>query len=231
MHKLIIMVLLPSLMYSSLCPANGIRVGRTRIIFDANKKEAALALTNTGSEAPWLIQSWTDTGDEKTKGPFIVTPPLFRLDGQKEQSLRITWNGTPLPEDRESLFYMNVRTIPATAKEDEEKNVLRLIYKTRIKLFWRPVRIDGTAKESCHNLTFSRNGNKLKATNNHAFYTVFDSLHIGTISLKHAEMVAPFSSATFTLPTQTNENKVTWRCITDYGNASEQFSTLLKLEG
>lgn len=227
MRNLILIVLVPTLMYSSLCPANGIRVGRTRVIFDANKKEVALALTNTDSQLPWLIQSWTDIGDEKTKGPFIVTPPLFRLDGQKEQSLRITWNGTPLAEDRESLFYMNVRTIPATAKEDEGKNVLRLIYKTRIKLFWRPKKIDGTAMESCQKLTFSRSEGKLKVTNGHAFYTVFDSLHIGGISLKKAEMVAPFSAASFTLPAQANGSTVTWRCITDYGNASKQFSASL----
>ena len=103
---------------SSFCHAAGIQIGRTRIIYDAAKKEVALPLTNSEKELPWLIQTWTDTGDGKTRGPFIVTPPLFRLDPQKEQSLRITWNGSPLPKDKESLFYLNVRTVPATAAED-----------------------------------------------------------------------------------------------------------------
>jgi P pilus assembly chaperone PapD len=118
------------------------------------KKEIALPLVNKDNALPWLIQSWTDTGDETTRGPFIVTPPLFRLDAQKEQSLRIAWNGSSLPEDRESLFYMNIRTIPATAKEDSDKNMLRLIYKTRLKLFWRPSGLKGTPGDTCKNLHF-----------------------------------------------------------------------------
>ncbi|MEG2434427.1 MAG: fimbria/pilus periplasmic chaperone, partial [Acinetobacter sp.] len=126
------------LAFTTFSHAAGIQIGRTRVIYDASKKEVALSLKNTETELPWLIQSWIDTGDGKTRGPFIVTPPLFRLDPQKEQNLRITWSGQALPTDRESLFYMNVRTIPAMEKSDDQKNVLRLIYKTRLKLFWRP---------------------------------------------------------------------------------------------
>ncbi|TKU85160.1 molecular chaperone [Citrobacter sp. wls708] len=231
MRILIMVALFPPLFYSCFCPASGIQVGRTRIIFDANKKEVALALTNTDTQLPWLIQSWTDTGDEKTRGPFIVTPPLFRLNAQKEQSLRITWNGTPLPENKESLFYMNVRTIPATTKENESKNILRLIYKTRLKLLWRPKNITGSPAQSCEKLQFVRSGNQLQVTNNNAFYTVFDSLHLGAVSLPKADMVAPFSTATFPLPLQANGDQVTWHCITDYGNASQQYSAPLSKGG
>lgn len=150
---------------STFCHAAGIQIGRTRIIYDAAKKEVALPLQNNDKELPWLIQSWTDTGDGKTHGPFIVTPPLFRLDPQKEQSLRITWNGTTLAGDKESLFYMNVRTVPATATDEGDKNVLRLIYKTRLKLFWRPVGLSGTPSESCKNLRFARHGQQLTVIN------------------------------------------------------------------
>jgi P pilus assembly chaperone PapD len=56
------------------------------------------------------------------------------------------------------------------------KNVLRLIYKTRLKLFWRPVGPNGTPGESCKNLRFVRQGQQLTVINDRAFYTVFDSL-------------------------------------------------------
>lgn len=230
MRFIIMLTLLVPVFYSHICPANGIQVGRTRIIYEAGKKEVSLPLTNTDSELPWLIQSWTDTGGEKTRGPFIVTPPLFRLDPQKEQSLRIAWNGTALPENKESLFYMNVRTIPASAKEDEGKNVLRLIYKTRLKLFWRPKQLMGSQAESCEKLQFMRLGNTLQIKNQHAYYTVFDSVHLGTTSLRTVDMVAPFSTDTFTLPANATGSKVTWRCITDYGNASKSYSSTLGKE-
>ncbi|MCF8583504.1 molecular chaperone [Enterobacter asburiae] len=212
---------------SAFCHAAGIQIGRTRIIYDAAKKEVALPLQNNDKELPWLIQSWTDTGDGKTHGPFIVTPPLFRLDPQKEQSLRITWNGTTLAGDKESLFYMNVRTVPATATDEGDKNVLRLIYKTRLKLFWRPVGLSGTPSESCKNLRFARHGQQLTVINEGAFYSVFDSLALGAHKVEKADMVAPKSRADIPLPDNAQGTSVTWRCITDYGNASEKYTATL----
>ncbi|HCM9119109.1 molecular chaperone [Enterobacter asburiae] len=212
---------------STVCHAAGVQIGRTRIIYDATKKEVALPLQNKDKELPWLIQSWTETSDGKTRGPFIVTPPLFRLDPQKEQSLRITWNGTALADDKESLFYMNVRTVPGTAADEDGKNVLRLIYRTRLKLFWRPVGLSGTPSESCKNLRFARNGQQLTVVNAGAFYSVFDSLTLGTYKVVKADMVAPKSRIDILLPDNAQGTNVTWRCITDYGNASEKYTTSL----
>lgn len=216
-----------SLLSSMLSHAAGVQVGRTRIIYDASKKEVSLPLVNKEQELPWLIQAWTDTGDGKTRGPFIITPPLFRLDAQKEQSLRITWTGAPLPENKESLFWLNIRTIPATAKEDDDKNVLRLIYKTRLKLFWRPKGLQGTPGESCQQLRFTRSADRLTIVNDGAFHAVFDSLQLGSIKLDNAEWVAPGSTLSLTIPGKAPAQTVTWRCITDYGNASEKYTATL----
>lgn len=212
------------LSFISFSHAAGIQVGRTRIIYDANKKEVALPLINQEKELPWLIQSWTDTGDGKTRGPFVVTPPLFRLDPQKEQSLRIAWSGASLPEDRESLFWLNVRTIPAAAKEDENQNVLRLIYKTRLKLFWRPKGLKGLAGENCKNLRFTRQGTMLHVVNKGEYYSVFDNVHVGNIAVKEADIVAPKSTLSLPFPSSAGGQKVSWQCITDYGNATEKYS-------
>lgn len=215
---------------SSISHAAGIQIGRTRIIYNAEKKEIALPLVNKDNALPWLVQSWTDTGDGKTRGPFIITPPLFRLDPQKEQSLRIAWNGTVLPDDRESIFYMNIRTIPATAKEDSDKNVMRLIYKTRLKLFWRPDGLKGTQGETCKNLHFKRQNNELQVINEGAYYSTFDSLYVGNAKVEKADMVAPASAISVDLPKNIAGNRVSWRCITDYGNASDQYTSTLVQE-
>ncbi|WP_181240443.1 fimbrial biogenesis chaperone [Enterobacter ludwigii] len=212
---------------STFCYAAGVQIGRTRIIYDSAKKEVALPLKNYDQTLPWLIQSWTDTGDGKTRGPFIVTPPLFRLDPQKEQSLRVTWNGTALPVDKETLFYLNVRTVPATAADDDDKNVLRLIYKTRLKLFWRPTGLSGTPNASCKNLRFVRRDQQLTVINDGAFYSVFDSLFLGSWKVESANMVEPKSTVILSLPASVQGKNVSWRCITDYGNASEKYTSTL----
>jgi P pilus assembly chaperone PapD len=207
--------------------ATGIQIGKTRVIYDARKKEVALPLVNKGTELPWLIQSWVDSGDGKTRGPFIITPPLFRLDAQTEQSLRIVWSGGALPQDRESLFFINVRTIPASDKSDDDKNVLRLIYKTRLKLFYRPDGLPGTPTEACEHLQFSLRDSGLHVSNPSAYHVVFDSLYINDRALPDADIVAPKSIASLPLNAPARQRNVSWRCITDYGNASKKFHNQL----
>lgn len=69
------------------------------------------------------------------KTPFIITPPLFRLDPGKNNILRIV-NTTPgLPQDRESVYWVNVKAIPSKSDDSENKNVLQIAVRTRIKLF------------------------------------------------------------------------------------------------
>lgn len=230
MRRLCLIALLFSLtsMGSPTVNAAGIQIGRTRVIYLANKKEVALPVINKESEMPWLVQSWVDNGDGKTRAPFIITPPLFRLDALKEQSLRIIWSGAKMTQDRESLFYVNVRTIPAIAKDTQDNNVLRLIYKTRLKLFYRPVGLSGTPDEACSHLQFTRAGTTLRVNNRSAYYTVFDSLSLGSTRIPKADMLAPFTQISLSLPEKMSASKdVTWRCISDYGNATEKFSTHL----
>ncbi|WP_313667747.1 molecular chaperone [Atlantibacter sp.] len=224
-----VLFLMPFLILAN-CQAEGIQIGRTRVIYNAESKETALSVVNSERELPWLVQSWTDTGDGKTRGPFIVTPPLFRLDPQKEQSLRITWNGVHLPEDRESLFYMNVRTIPAIAKDNKQINTLRLIYKTRIKLFWRPEGLSGSPEETCEHLKFVLAGNQLHIINDGLFYSVFDTLYLGNNLIKKADMIAPKSTISLPVNAEFTGKDVSWRCITDYGNASAKHSSIIKQE-
>ncbi|RKR64104.1 P pilus assembly chaperone PapD [Yokenella regensburgei] len=219
-----ILLMIVTVLFSQYCYSSGIQIGRTRVIYEANKKEVALPLTNKDSQSPWLIQSWVDTGDGKTRGPFIITPPLFRLDPQKEQSLRIAWNGTPLPADRESLFYLNVRSIPAVGKDEEDKNVLHLIYKMRMKLFWRPQGLDGTPGEGCKNLHFKSDAGTFSVLNNSRYFIIFDSLKVGSTALDDIEMVPPLGQVSHPLPMAAGNSQVVWHCITDYGNASARYS-------
>ncbi|MFK8995831.1 molecular chaperone [Enterobacter sp. 04-C-04-SI-ECC] len=71
-----------------------ITVGGTRLIYNGNDNEASLPVSNSRDAVPYLIQSWVELGENaKEKVPFIVTPPLFRLDGGHENTLRIIYTG------------------------------------------------------------------------------------------------------------------------------------------
>ena len=112
----------------------GVIIGGTRLIFDGAKKEASISINNPDS-TPYLIQSWIDMQEGNSgKAPFIITPPLYRLDGGQKNIERIVMTGA-LPQERESLFWLNIKAIPSASKQT---NSLQIAVKTRIKLIYRP---------------------------------------------------------------------------------------------
>ncbi len=71
----------------------GIQLDATRVIYPEGKKETTLGLKNEASE-PRLIQAWVDAGEgNEARPPFIIMPPIFRIDPGKGQSLRISFIG------------------------------------------------------------------------------------------------------------------------------------------
>ncbi len=65
---------------------------------------------------------WCSHGSKRkithVKAPFLITPPLFRLDAKQENVLRIIRTGGNLPADRESLFWLNIKSIPSSARNE-----------------------------------------------------------------------------------------------------------------
>lgn len=196
--------------------AGGIVVGRTRVIYEASEKEAELEITNNSRERPYLIQSWVDAGDGKTRGPFIITPPLFRLNAQQENALRIALvDEKGIGKDRESLFHLNIRSIPSTS--GERGNRLKLVVKTRIKLFYRPESLEGRAEDAYKALQFQRKEGVLIIKNPSSYYVVFGALSVGNHTLKEPELVPPKGEVLVPLSEGRPGDSVKWRAINDYG--------------
>lgn len=123
----------------------GIVLNGTRVIYPADKKEVSVSLKNTGLHAV-LVQSWLDTGNpyatpEKIPVPFVVMPPITRIDGGKSQNLRLRYTGETLPDDRESVFWLNVLSVPPKITDVNSQH-LNVAYQTRIKVFYRPANLN-----------------------------------------------------------------------------------------
>ncbi|RUI47801.1 molecular chaperone [Pseudomonas aeruginosa] len=84
----------------------------TRFIYPAGVSALTIRVGNVGTR-PALVQAWLDRGDETADPsavtvPFILSPPLLRMDPQETQALQLRHTGEPLPDDRESLFWVNL---------------------------------------------------------------------------------------------------------------------------
>ncbi|MHC8308714.1 fimbrial biogenesis chaperone [Pseudomonas sp. GT1P32] len=126
----------------------GVVITGTRLIYPANEREITVKLDNNGT-TPSLVQAWVDSGDvasspTQSTAPFVLSPPVFRLDPSKGQSMRLMFRGAVLPPERESVFWLNVLEIPPKGQVSADTNILQMAFRSRIKIFYRPENLAGT---------------------------------------------------------------------------------------
>ncbi|CAI1949725.1 Chaperone protein fimC precursor [Serratia fonticola] len=212
---------------------NGISFYVLRVIYPESAQKGVTLTAYNKSAHPYLMQSWvrpvdrltgdvelSDGGQQKT--PFIVTPPLQRLEANDELTLRIRRNGDPLPEDRESVFYISMRAIPATSKPGvtSSSSQMAITVVSNIKLFYRPQGLEKRAIENvAPKLHFRRVGNELIAENPTPYWLTFSRLKVGATELDKPLlrlMVPPKGQQRYPLPKAT-KGDVTWQLIDEDG--------------
>ena len=125
----------------------GVVVSGTRVIYPGDSHEVTVHLSNQG-KTPILVETWMDQGDpnikpEDAQVPFTLSPPVFRLDPAKGQTLKMMYTQEALPQDKETVFWLNVLEVPPKDKNVAGGNVLEMAYRTRIKVFFRPAGLKG----------------------------------------------------------------------------------------
>ncbi|KJG00519.1 molecular chaperone, partial [Raoultella planticola] len=103
--------------FSVAANANNIIVNGTRFIYPGNEKEITVQLSNT-ADRPALAQAWLDNGNadatpDTITTPFIITPPISRVDAKSGQTLRIKLGSAAgLAQNKETLWWLNLLEIP-----------------------------------------------------------------------------------------------------------------------
>ncbi|KWH22790.1 hypothetical protein WL99_26905 [Burkholderia cepacia] len=220
--------------------AASVIVSGTRVIYPAGDREVTVKLDNNGAQ-PALVQTWLDDGDPRarpgtTKVPFVLMPPVFRIDPGRGQTVRIVYTGDALPQDRESVFWLNVLDVPPGVDETQSTTVLQLAFRSRIKLFFRPVGLNANgAIAAARQLKWSLapapdgKGHALRATNPTPYNVVVLSarvVHGGrTFSLSDGAMIAPQASHVFpldaALPALPPGTTFDYATINDFGTGVE----------
>lgn len=214
----------------------GVTIDGTRIIFPSNAKSVSVQLRNAQT-IPALVQTWIDDGDlnqipEADKIPFVLTPPLSRVEPNKGQIIRIIPTGSPsLAQDRESLFWFNMLDIPPDDPQYVGKNILTFNVRTRIKLFYRPSNLKMPVNTAYSSIQAKYNGALKEVTLNNPtpYFITITQMDFKSQS-KHADysqavMLQPFSQQIlekFTL--NFSPEKISYQIVNDLGG-NQSFET------
>ncbi|MGH8451746.1 fimbria/pilus periplasmic chaperone [Pseudomonas sp.] len=147
---------------------------RTRVIFDGGKEATSVNITNNNTQLPYLAQGWIEDEDgQKITSPLIVLPPVQRLEPGKQSQLKVQAlpAAKSLPQDRETVYYFNLREIPPRS---DKPNTLQIALQTRIKLFYRPQAITPSQQDLSNpwqeKLTLTREGERYQVNNPTPYY-------------------------------------------------------------
>ncbi|KVM73941.1 hypothetical protein WJ60_06425 [Burkholderia ubonensis] len=215
----------------------GIDINTTRIVFPADQREVPVEVTNTGA-APERIRAWGDDGDihaipASNRAPFIVSPSMADIAPGKTQTLRIRFDGNALPNHSESVFWLNVLDTPPrpSIAFESTHTLLAVAARTRIKLFYRPARLPGNAREAVTHIHWTLlrecGHDTLQATNPTPYSASFAQLAIArdnAVTLADGkpgtDMVKPGTTALFPISGHIAANDglhLRYQAIDDYG--------------
>lgn len=194
----------------------GISLSQTRVIFLSGDRAQIVKVKNSGQDQ-FLIQSRIEMGSTATSSaPLVVTPPLFRLQPDSEQQLRIIFQGAELPADRESLFFLSVMAIPSRPAMDAEASKVSMGIRFRLKLFYRPEAL-GAAPRVC-SLRVSRQPDGVLVENPTPFYQTFSHLSLNNRPVNldiQTSMLEPYGSQHYRVSGRVRDAE--WQTIDDYG--------------
>ena len=159
---------------------------------------------------PVITQVWVNDGQpgntpESAKAPVMPLPPVFHMDPQQTQTLRLLQLGDKLPSDRESLYWLNIHEVPPTQQgpEGEDSTQVTVTMQTQMKLILRPPKLPQSLERTAASLQFRMDGDRITVTNEGPHYISLAYLQIDAglapLDLEDGTL-APFSTNELRLP-------------------------------
>lgn len=203
----------------------GVSLSKTRIIFTGNSNSEIINITNDDNQ-PYLIQAGvTEKIDGQLSPHFLVTPPIFRLENKSSSSLRILLKeAKTLPDDKESIFYLNTKIIPSTSKYENELPTSKLVLVTNfvIKIIYRPHLLADPTDDDYKKVLLKMKNKKWVFDNPTPYYLTVTSLKFDNDKYSQAILLAPFSQTVIDREGSPVKQAL-WHIINDYGELSTEF--------
>lgn len=210
-----------ALMLMSLAPTAWcqLKIEGTRLIYQGSDKEASINVVNR-SDLDTVMQSWVSSPDEGRDTPFAIVQPLALIPPNGQQMLRVLYAGQGLPEDKESMFWLNILEIP---RKPEQADTLQFAIRQRLKLFYRPAGLPGSASAAADGLQWrTSQPGRIEVHNPSAFHVSLVDLRLDnpgqSQQLTDYILLRPGQSLTLEAPSPLPvQSQLTFSELTDIG--------------
>lgn len=193
----------------------------TRFIYEGGKKNISFEVTNSADQT-YGGQVWINNTNQGNGVYFVPQPPFFKVGAKQKQIVRIMSTDTSLPQDKESLFWLNVQEVPPKPDvKDSEAGVLAIAMNTQVKLIYRPTAIKDGRRDAEKKIKVEQRGGSTWLSNPTPYYFAIINLKSNGKNVTLGDKVSaelaqlkPFSDVS--LGKKVNGN-VTIDAINDWG--------------
>ena len=195
----------------------GIQLSTSRLVIDEGNKAISYGVTNHYS-LPVLASAVVTTYEGKPTSAFTASPSLYQIQPKTTaQGKVIQLENIPL--DKESVFWLNVKTIVANSNEKNrsEGGSLGFAIAQRIKVFYRPKGLNENCHSSADNLIWKKTKNGIKAINNSKISVSIVEIKSGKEMKNISDTLLPGNEKEWKVMFKTAE-KLEFKYIDEYGN-------------
>lgn len=230
MRKSLLALMVLFTLPTSFVANGGVVVESTRYLYKEGSREISAQLDNKDA-TPYLMKSWVEAPEGGKSSYFMVTPPLFRLEANQKNTVRIFPNAhiSGAPRDRDSVYFFNVMSIPPTENDGVDNNKLQLAVRHRMRLVYRPQAIQKmSVNEEAKKIEWRRSNGKISVKNPTPFFIYFNSIKVNGKEISNSiPHIDAFSTKEFTLPADIKGNTITWKIATEHGGSGPENSTTI----
>ncbi|HEJ9059001.1 TPA: molecular chaperone [Serratia fonticola] len=232
MRKLIRLCITGGLLLSGWAQA-GVIVESSRVVYSAADRERSFLMSN-GNNYPVIVQVWIDNGEPDgtpemaVDVPVLPLPGIFRLEPGDKKNLRLLGTQIKQPQDRESLYWLNIYEIPPTdAKLPPGVSAVKVAVRLQLKMFYRPQHlklvVDKLTELQQFSLIRQPGVLKLKVDNTSPYFAAFGVAKLtgaGKSRELDVGMLAPFSQKTVDIGGEDSwqPDSISYILINDDGN-------------
>ncbi|MCK9782151.1 fimbrial biogenesis chaperone [Proteus columbae] len=196
-----------------------IEINKDKFIFIESKNQEVIEIKNS-INSDYFIQSWISHYDENNDSelPFMITPPLFKIEKDEDYSLKIFKIDEIEKKDRETLYKINIKRIPVLSDSDDNKNLLHISMNSVYNLIYRPISIEKNAVDAYKKIEFLKNKNNEFIINNPTpYFITLLNVHLENISLISKSITIPPFKKYNTKNKIKKDGLIKWKTIDQYG--------------
>ncbi|WP_447884846.1 fimbria/pilus periplasmic chaperone [Serratia fonticola] len=206
----------------------------SRIIYTHGLKSGATIGVENRQAFPVLVKAQTYQEDRKNIAKFILTPPLFRLDAQRSNLIRVVALNNNYSPTQETLNWLCVTAMPPDTALDSNttkvKSSVQVSVSSCIKLIYRPESLkEKSLADVTQDIEWRMKDRNVHVYNSSPFYINLSSASINGSPFKGLSYIPPFSSITFnSISNAVPGAVIEWRYINDNGSSSKVIQSVMK---